>query len=224
MKYCPNCSFALKEQTKFCSECGTQLQQAPQVANSSTSSSNVNSIAGVPWQPPFVSHPAPQQQAFVSPALKPSPNLVVSHSFLTPDKANAQFEGEVQDFQQRTEQTSEARSTNSDGTNFWGNDPVQHVTITWHVWTFRVVRYDAQGNALPSIPVEMRSTSFEGGIKDGDIVRVPYAWKAGQIIKAKRVYNLTTSSNAGVPVSKVGAFLKGVGIFILDRCKSEFNT
>ncbi len=217
MKHCPNCSLVFTAQTKFCPDCGRQLQQAPQVTSSPTSSSNANSIAGVPWQPPVVSQPAPQQQAFVSSAPKSPPNL--SHLSLTPDKADAQFEGEVQDFQQRTEQTIEARSTNSGGTTFWGNDPVQHVTITWHVWTFRVVRYDAQGNALPPIPVEMRSTSFEGGIKDGDIVRVPYAWQAGQIIKAERVYNLTTSSNAGIPVpvkgnTSLGGFLIGLGIFL----------
>jgi len=62
------------------------------------------------------------------------------------------------------------------------------------VWTFRVEQYDSSGNRLPPIPVELRGTSFEGAISDGDEVEVQGRWSKGRTLRAKRVVNLTTGA------------------------------
>jgi hypothetical protein len=62
------------------------------------------------------------------------------------------------------------------------------------VWTFRVERYDTDGNRLPPVPVEMRSDSFEGFINEGDVVAVPGRWREGQILHATTLRNITTGA------------------------------
>src|SRR5262245_37349608 len=44
------------------------------------------------------------------------------------------------------------------------------------VWTFRVERFDSDGNQLPPVPVEMRSKSFQGFINEGDRVGISARW------------------------------------------------
>ena len=59
------------------------------------------------------------------------------------------------------------------------------------VWTFRLDRYDQDGNQLPSIPVVMRGSSFEGFIHEGDTVVLYDPWHEGTTVEATRVFNLT---------------------------------
>jgi len=61
------------------------------------------------------------------------------------------------------------------------------------VWTFRVERYDAAGNQLALVPVELRGLSIEGSIHDGDRVRVHGKRRDGTL-RAKTVENLTTGA------------------------------
>ncbi len=91
--------------------------------------------------------------------------------------------GEVRGFQSRTESLGP-----------------QYPTKT--IWTFRVERFDAAGNRLPPVPVEMRSKSFDGFINEGDQVEISARWREGQIAKPRKLRNLTT-----------GAIVKARGIY-----------
>ncbi len=56
--------------------------------------------------------------------------------------------------------------------------------------TFRVERYNASGNRLPPVPVEMNR--YRGGsLTDGDEVEIGGRWSHGSL-RAKRIRNLTT--------------------------------
>jgi hypothetical protein len=71
------------------------------------------------------------------------------------------------------------------------------------VWTFRIQRYDAAGNRLQPVPVEMRGMRFKGSIGEGDIVQLPGRWQPGSIACPHRVKNLSTGCTvkAGTPLS-----------------------
>ena len=61
------------------------------------------------------------------------------------------------------------------------------------VLTFRVERYDAHGNRVPPILVELRGASLEGRLADGDEVQVSGRWRGGLLV-AKEVLSLTTGA------------------------------
>lgn len=65
---------------------------------------------------------------------------------------------------------------------------------TWQVWTFRIDRFDAAGNPLTSIPVEMRARSIEGAVSEGDWVEVSGPWTPGETLRVRDVHNLTTGA------------------------------
>ncbi len=65
---------------------------------------------------------------------------------------------------------------------------------TWQVLSFRLDRFDDEGRPLPSIRVEMRGVSLRGSVSDGETVEVPGASRAGQLLKAKRIQNVSTGS------------------------------
>lgn len=62
------------------------------------------------------------------------------------------------------------------------------------IWTFKLERFDADGNALSPVPVEMRARSFAGFINEGDRVEIFKRMKPGRLVRPKRLYNLTTNS------------------------------
>ena len=62
------------------------------------------------------------------------------------------------------------------------------------VLSFRVERYDAKGNRLTPVPVQMRGTSFEGSVQEGDQVRVSGQRSRRGTVSVDRVENLTTRS------------------------------
>lgn len=61
------------------------------------------------------------------------------------------------------------------------------------IWTFRVERYDAAGDRISLVPVEMRGLTFEGSLDDGDWVRADGRMKSGTL-RATRLENLTTGA------------------------------
>jgi hypothetical protein len=77
------------------------------------------------------------------------------------------------------------------------------------IWTFRVERFDAAGNRLPPVPVEMRSKSFDGFINEGDQVEISGRWREGQIVRPRKLRNLTT-----------GAMVKVRGIYWVTVIKA----
>ncbi|MFZ3467606.1 hypothetical protein ACODT3_39375 [Streptomyces sp. 4.24] len=82
-------------------------------------------------------------------------------------------EGQVRNLQARTEQRGQSEYES--------------------VWTFRLERYDAAGQRVTLVPVEMRGISFEGGLGEGDWVRAHGTMKAGTF-RVKRVENETTGA------------------------------
>lgn len=91
-------------------------------------------------------------------------------------------------------------------------------TGMWTVWSFRVESYDASGNRLPPIPVEMRGLKFTGAISEGDWVEVQGRWREGRTLRAKRVYNQTTKTTVaavGTPLWSKLLSLIFLALFIL---------
>lgn len=86
------------------------------------------------------------------------------------------------------------------------------------IWAFRLERYDANGNRLRPVPVEMRGVAFEGSFSDGDQLRVTGRWRDGTL-RADRLENLTTGalvrakSYKGLMIAVGVVFLVIVGLF-----------
>jgi len=79
--------------------------------------------------------------------------------------------------------------------------------FTWTIWSFRVERYDASGNQMPPVPVEIKGMKFEGTISEGDWVELPDPWKPGEVASPKKFDNLTTGAkiSGSVPFgTKIG--------------------
>ncbi|MGJ6969633.1 hypothetical protein ACSDR0_47920 [Streptosporangium sp. G11] len=62
-----------------------------------------------------------------------------------------------------------------------------------YILSFRVERYDALGNRILLVPVEMRGRTIHGGITEGDWVRVRGPSKDGTV-RAAHVENVTTGA------------------------------
>jgi hypothetical protein len=98
------------------------------------------------------------------------------------------------------------------------------------IWTFRLERYDSNGNRLRPVQVEMRGLAFEGSLSDGDQVRVTGRWRDGTV-RADRLENLTTGalvrakSYKGVMIAALVVFLVVAGLiawFAIDA-SNDFN-
>ncbi len=88
------------------------------------------------------------------------------------------------------------------------------------VWTFRLERYDAAGNRLQPVPVEMRGRSFEGAISEGDTLEVRARWREGTTLRASRATNLTTGAvvqakGYGSPWLLLGLLVAGLAIVVV---------
>ncbi|NUS01168.1 MAG: hypothetical protein HOV97_01255 [Nonomuraea sp.] len=87
----------------------------------------------------------------------------------------ARVRGVVRDFQQRRERSL-------------GNTDAE--LESWH---FRIERYDASGNRLPLVPVEMTGLTFCGAVSNGDEVSVEGTWRDGTL-RVEELMNLTTNA------------------------------
>jgi hypothetical protein len=85
--------------------------------------------------------------------------------------------------------------------------------IQWTIWNFRVERFDASGNRLTPVPVEMRAEKFYNSISEGDWVEIPGAWREGMLMRPKMVRNLTTQTNVAARTSALTAVGLQVGHF-----------
>jgi hypothetical protein len=84
--------------------------------------------------------------------------------------------GEVRGFQSYSEQ-----------------DPIDYQK-QWTVWAFRVQRFDAAGNLLSQVPVEMRARTIRGAVRDGDWVEVAGGTERSGTRVVDRLMNQTTRS------------------------------
>lgn len=109
-------------------------------------------------------------------------------------QGDTEFIGIVRDFQVRQEQ--------------WGESGGEEI------WNFRVERYDANGNALQQIPVEMRGLSFSGSVSNGDQVRLRGRWR-DRTLRAEELENLTTHARVRAKAYRGLRILAGVLIAII---------
>lgn len=62
------------------------------------------------------------------------------------------------------------------------------------VYSFRVETFDAKGNRLPPITVEMKGIGFEGSLNEGDQVEIDKKPSPGKLIRVSKVRNITAGS------------------------------
>jgi hypothetical protein len=82
------------------------------------------------------------------------------------------------------------------------------------VLSFRIERYDENGNRLPPVPVQIKGASFVGTIQEGDQVQLKERWKPGRIVQVKRIQNLTTQNTVTAKGQGVGPWM-GLILFVL---------
>jgi hypothetical protein len=98
------------------------------------------------------------------------------------------------------------------------------------VYSFRVETFDARGNRLPPITVQMKGIGFVGSLNEGDQVEISKKPRPGKVIKVARLRNLTAGSTfkvqrhpfyvriLAVPMSLIGWIITAafvVGFFAL---------
>lgn len=81
-----------------------------------------------------------------------------------------------------------------------------------NVLSFRLEIYDRSGERLATAPVELRATSVEGSIEQGDWVIARGEWKNGTL-RAKQADNVTTG--AGVRAQRHGPLAYIVAFLVL---------
>ena len=176
---CGACGADNRTGAKFCHACGQPLSAATgQMAPSPEFAHQAGAgPGGAGWQP---SAPASEPTAAPRAPIAPVPAQALSADRAVADERK-EIRGQVRGSQQRSEQMMTAGS----------GAMAMRTTI---VWTFRIERTDARGNRLQPVPVEMRSSSFEGMLADGDWVVVPGPWHPGELLRPRRVYNETTGA------------------------------
>lgn len=105
---------------------------------------------------------------------------------------------------------------------------------TEHIVTFRVERFDDQGQALAPVPVEMRGLQFRGVLSDGDWVEIEGGFRPGQTLTPRAVQNLTTGgafhakrrSRAVFMVQLlifglISAFIVGIAVLVFGKVLGE---
>lgn len=85
------------------------------------------------------------------------------------------------------------------------------------VWRFRVGTFDAAGNQIYRIPVEVRGKLFTGAINNGDTVKLSGRWNSGEVFRPKEILNQTlgVQIRTSLRTSWGGTFAAGIFIFII---------
>jgi hypothetical protein len=166
--FCSNCGEENRAGAKYCSNCGQRL--LPAVSHQDPGSDE-RGIAGAAWEPPT------DVEEVTQPSIDdplPEPTMVRYAS------VGDAIIGQARIVQVRTEQ----------------KNPYELLKVgdrSESILTFRVERFDEDGNRLPFVPVEMRASRFEGSmVSEGDWVEVSGRWSGGQTVRPKRLRNLTT--------------------------------
>ncbi len=188
--YCDRCRKAL---TQPCQACGEP------VPSGSPKCSACGAAAG---QPPLAPSSPPQhpprtawgEPGEATPPPAPPPPGNWGGNVYGSTQGDTEFVGIVRDFQVRQEQWAER-----------GGE---------EIWNFRVERYDANGNALQQIPVEMRGLSFSGSVSNGDQVRIRGRWR-DRTLRVDELDNLTTHAHVRTKSYRGLRILAGVIIAII---------
>lgn len=86
---------------------------------------------------------------------------------------------------------------------------------TLSVWDFRLERVDDAGNPLPRIPVQMKGTSFDGAINNGDWIEVTGSWREGKTLPVRQLKNLDTGAVVRAKSRSTAAKIFGVVLALL---------
>ncbi|MFF9158421.1 hypothetical protein ACF1AB_40060 [Streptomyces sp. NPDC014846] len=190
---CANCGAAITPDARVCGRCGRTIPDLPPSDAPARPAYPAQRPAGGAFRPggggwrpaPEVHNTGPPEK----PDGEPAPASMGFGPTSLPN-GDLRVEGQARDVRTRTE----SRGENASET----------------IWTFRVERYDATGNRIALIPVEMRGLTFEGSLDDGDWVRASGKMKSGTL-RVRRLENLTT----GAAVRSKGPAAAIVGCAIL---------
>lgn len=171
---CQSCGYEDRANAAYCSQCGTTLTQPcgtcgdPVPVGASTCPTchaPPASTGPLRHEPGYTPHGTAHDSDRTDQTASDSPRT-------TKPSRETEFMGVVRGFTSRQEP--------------WGEG---HRDI----WQFRVERFDADGNKLVPIPVEMRGLSYRGSVSNGDEVRVHGRWRDGTL-QVENVTNLSTSA------------------------------
>ncbi|TQS25625.1 hypothetical protein [Microbispora sp. KK1-11] len=102
-------------------------------------------------------------------------------------------EGQVRGLQERSEQHGESESES--------------------IWSFRLERYDQEGNRVMLVPVEMRGRSIEGSINDGDWIRARGSLRSGTL-RLSELQNLSTGAIVRAKGIPKAVLIVGIVLFV----------
>lgn len=175
---CPKCHQPVQVTHAFCPLCGAQVKAKGALpAISAVPNHHTDTSWSLPPLPGDRTDPLQQASAGRGVGYASSNRV---------ESAPPDFEGIVTEFAQRDE---------ADTGLSLGLGPVRTMQRKIIIWSFRVRRRDLAGyEIVPPIPIEMRGYTLSNTIQNGDRVRIPYAWKAGQPVQAEQVYNVSTTS------------------------------
>src|SRR5947209_3158771 len=160
---CDACGFVNPTSSKQCERCGESLLEHS--ALSEASQGVTRNTAPEP-QAKLHSSPVQSEQDASTTARAAQPNPV-----RTAAPALSVVQGYVSGFQERAE-TNLAKEQE-------------------HVWSFRVDVYDKSGDLVQRYPVEMRSQSLSGVLRDGDLVELDVSRRKNGVLTPKRIRNLS---------------------------------
>ena len=229
---CPQCNAPTRSTAQFCDQCGKPLQPKK---SESPAGNAFDDASG--WQPPFPSSDGPSstegERRSERPSTLPEQGAPQQQPPPQPQKASQSppvkpggvaFEASGGGFRDGRpvslpEQQGEAVSkTRAPKYSARGNRVIGEVRdfrerretegqYNWIIWNFRVERYDASGNQMQPVPVEIKGMKFEGAVSEGDWVELPGEWKPGEVASPKKFTNLTTGAmvSGSIPTgTKVG--------------------
>jgi len=172
-----------------CPACGASSPVGTQICP--VCSSSLTASAAVP----STAQPSPRGWAIARPS---APTAAVAASKAAPTKhatSGKTLEGVVRDLNWRSEPYGSGRGGRTE-----------------QILAFSVDRFDAEGRQLPSIPVEMRARSIRGKLSNGDRVAIQRRWKEGDLLRPKKVQNL---SDGGAWVQTKGRSHRLLWFFII---------
>jgi hypothetical protein len=80
--------------------------------------------------------------------------------------------------------------------------------------TLRVERFDADGNRLQPIPVQIKGPRLDGTLSDGDEVELSGRWTRGTV-RTRRARNLTTGAELSATLARVKHFVIAVVVLAI---------
>lgn len=233
---CPQCKAPNRSTAQFCDQCGCPLSRSEPESPKPPESPVGSAFESSGWKPPDVSSEEPSdvdsdkkrgrpstlpEQPEIRHQPKPQPPKTPQSGPVKPGGIAFESGGGFRNGRPASlpeQQGGNIHETIAPKYSARGNHVIGEVrefrerretegNFTWAIWSFRVERYDASGNQMQPVPVEIKGMKFEGTISDGDWVELPEPWKPGEVASPKKFDNLTTGAkiSGSVPFgTKIG--------------------